>query len=115
VRARLFLAFSLSLVCRPASAITCEVRCPAGYDGSCVRSSDGCACTCDASAKGIQGWVKGKLQIWGASPKSLEATDKAFKSYGPKIAWEQPIYDKTIGKEYLITFVPAKTKTTVKQ
>jgi hypothetical protein len=51
----------------------------------------------------------------GASPKSLEATDKAFESYDMKSEWQKPIYDKATGKEYTITFVPAKGKTTDKE
>src|SRR5260370_39280652 len=39
------------LVAAVSFGIDCTVTCPSGYDGTCIKSDNGCSCSCSKNAK----------------------------------------------------------------
>ena len=97
---KLLLALILVLVAATAFGFDCNVTCPTGYKGSCVKSDDACNCTCKKEAKDAASYILATLKNAGASEKLQLQVQQLLA--GKEELSETTITDPGTGKKFSI-------------
>jgi hypothetical protein len=79
--ARLFLIIAVTWT---AAALSCEVDCPSGYRGVCVRISQKCYCSCAKDVSGGRATLTGLLKKNGVNQKAIEDALSELSNYWDK-------------------------------
>jgi hypothetical protein len=58
----------------------CDVTCPTGYKGGCVKSESGCHCSCNKQATKVKEDLLKGLRDQGASGKVRDQATRLFQS-----------------------------------
>jgi hypothetical protein len=58
----------------------CNVTCPAGYTGGCVKSEKGCKCSCDKQAKKVKEDLLKALHDQGASEQTQAQASRLLQN-----------------------------------
>lgn len=58
----------------------CDVTCPTGYKGGCVKSESGCRCSCNKQATKVKEDLLKALRDQGASGKVRDQAARLFQS-----------------------------------
>ncbi len=84
-----------------ALAFECNVTCPKGYVGGCVKSDNGCNCSCKPEAKNVKEDVVKALEAAGASKATVDQV-KQFLGNTTKIPIEKTFVDTETNKQFTI-------------
>jgi hypothetical protein len=79
----------------------CNVNCPNGYHGGCIKSSQGCDCSCRENANDLYEDLIRFLKRSEVSPELLEKA-KAYIQAHREQSSEMTFRDKKTDKQYTI-------------
>ena len=74
------LVITLLLATAVAFDFDCKVTCPTGYRGGCVKSAQGCDCSCQRNAADLRKDLLRALQGQGASEKIQQQATALLQS-----------------------------------
>jgi|SRR5712664_3534315 len=79
----------------------CNVTCPSGYVGGCVKSDSGCNCSCKPDAKGVKEDIVKALEAAGATG-TIVGQAKGFLGKTTELPFEKTFKDIETGKQFTI-------------
>src|SRR2546427_5932331 len=94
------LAVILILAVPLAFGFDCNVTCPKGYAGVCIKDDKGCNCSCAKDSKAVKDYILNDLKAADASPELQKRVGQLlFRAEDWK---EQTLTDENTGKKFTI-------------
>src|SRR6266849_499957 len=80
----------------------CDVTCPTGYKGGCVKSEGGCHCSCNKQATKVKEDLLKALSAQGASGKVRDQATRLFQN--DTSSKTTTLNDEQANKNFTISF-----------